>query len=296
VAGGSALPRLLDGIAAACYALQYRCLARRLLIALAALSIGLLLFARPDELERRSVPHVALHELSAAYAGRFVRVSGTVLPLDDHHARQYQPGSAELWPLFSEDKTQVVWLMSDNAKDLFGNYTTLTAQVTLGHGDQQPAWYLRAGLPPNVLLAHWLNQCGRVMLVILLVVGAALWLMRRLDYAIPMPWPASRGSDAPPLLWFGGLGRPYGDHVVRSRPVQLSLLPHEARLESPDGWTVTVRRLRRAHLFDVATRHGSLPALRLHFDDECGLQRRGVLAADSPDARQALIQMLSLIR
>ena len=300
MAGGSALPRLLDGAAAACYALQHRCLVRRLLIALAVLSIGLLIFARPDELERQSIPNVALHELSAADAGSFVRVSGVLIAPDDYRA-QHQLDGAELLdrgylPLISVDGTRVVWVMSDNAEDLFGNYTTLTAQVVLGQSEQQPAWYLQVGSPPNVTLARWLDQSGRAMLAILIVVGGALWLTRRLDYAIPMPWPAGRSSDAPSLLWFGGLGRLYGDHVVRSRPVWLSLLPHEARFESPDGWIVTVRRLRRAHLFDVATRYGSLPALRLHFDDERGLRRRGVLAADSTDARRALIQMLSVIR
>jgi len=303
VAGGSLLPCSLDGIAAACYVLQHSRPARRLLIALALLAIALLFFARPEQLEQQIVSNVSIGEITTAYDGRFVRVGGFVVTPDAYRTR-YRLGGSELldkgyMPLIAVDETQVIWVagtepIEDRAVSAY--FVTLVAQVVRNQGDQQPALYLRVGRPPSVLLMRTLAWLSRVLLATLLVLAAALWLARRLDYALPLPWPASQTPTAPPLLWFGSLGRPFSECIVRSRPVQLSLRPYEARFESASGWGVSVRRLRRAHLFQAATRYGGLPAMRLHFEDERGLQRRGVLATNSNEARQAILQALSLIR
>jgi hypothetical protein len=54
--------------------------------------------------------------------------------------------------------------------------------------------------------------------------------------------------------------------------------------------------VRDAQLFDLATRFGPMPAVRLRFVDERGLYRRGVIAVNSLAARDAVIEMLTLIR
>jgi hypothetical protein len=294
---------LLDGIAAACYTLQNNRPVQRLFVALSLLSVALFFFARPEQLEQQIVSNVSIGEITSAYDGRFVRVGGFMVTPDAYRAR-YRLGGSELLdkgytPLISVDETQVIWVagaepVGDRAVSAY--FVTLVAQVVRTQGDQQPALYLRVGLPLSVLLMRGLAWLSRVMLVMLLVLAVALWLVRRLDYALPLPWPAGQTPAAPPLLWFGSLGRPFSECVVRSRPVQLFLRPYEARFESANGWGVSVRRLQRAHLFQAATRYGGLPAMRLHFEDERGLRRRGVLIANSVEARQALLQALSLIR
>ena len=303
MAADSLLTRLLDGTATACYSLNHNTPTRRLLAALVLLSISGLLFIRPDALEQQLIAEVTISELSSAKAGSFVRVSGFLVTADAYRTR-YQLREAHFTeqgyaPLISEDKSQVVWVRGANLsgdETISAEHVSLVGQVVLGQGDQQPALYLRVGWPTEVLLAQGVAWLSRVLLAALLSLAGLAWLAARLDYALPLPWPVGHTRDAPTLLWFGSLGRPFSEYVVRGRPVQLALLPHEARFESPNGWAVTVRRLRRAHLFEAATRYGGLPAMRLHFEDERGLPRRGVLATNSHEARQTLLQALSLIR
>jgi hypothetical protein len=160
--------------------------------------------------------------------------------------------------------------------------------------------FLQVGYPPNVVLANILARLGVVILMVLVFVALLAWLVERLDYAMPLPWGKSRqAQNAPALLWFGELGRQFNETYVRSQPATFNATPHEARFESarPRGlWSVSVRRLKSVQLFDVATPYGGLPAARLRFEDERGLQRRGVIATNSAASRDAVLQVLSLIR
>jgi hypothetical protein len=59
---------------------------------------------------------------------------------------------------------------------------------------------------------------------------------------------------------------------------------------------VQVRRVKTVQLFDVATPYGGMPAARLRFEDERGLQRSGVIATNSSASRDAVLRVLTLIR
>lgn len=302
--GGDALARALDGFAAACYCLRRSALTRWIFILLIVAALGLTLFARPGQLESQTIRDVAIGDISIASVDTYVRVSGILDPAGAYRTI-YNLGGFELYgsryvPLMAPGTPDAIWVADENLPpgDASG-YVTLVAQVMMGQGMQQPSLYLRVGYPPNVALANLLSRIGATLLICLVIATLIVWLVERLDYAIPLPWSARPAMHPPALLWFGALGRQFDDVVVRSLPAQLSATPHEARFESTDAtsrWSVAIRRLKRVQLFDVATRYGAMPAARLHFEDERGLQRRGVIAAGSPESRDAILQVLSLIR
>jgi hypothetical protein len=207
-------------MAAACYSLNHNTPIRRLLAALVLLSISGLLFICPDALEQQLIAEVTISELSSVKAGSFVRVSGFLVTADAYRAR-YQLGDAHFIeqgyaPLISEDESQVVWVRGANLsgdETISADYVSLVGQVVLGQSDQQPALYLRVGLPIEVLLTRGLAWLSRVLLAILLSLAGMAWSAARLDYALPLPWPVGHTQDAPTLLWFGSLGRPFSEYV-----------------------------------------------------------------------------------
>jgi len=250
------------------------------------------------------VRDVAIADISIASANTYVRVSG-LLDTAGAYRTSYNLGGFELYgsryvPLVVPGTPDAIWVADENLPVHDSTaYVTLVAQVMMGQGAQQPPLYLRVGYPPNVVLANFLSRLGSVALFALILAAVVVWLVERLDYAIPLPWHTRPASNPPALLWFGELGRQFNDLVLRSCPVRFSATPHEARFESAQPaypWSVCVRRLKSVQLFDVATSYGGMPAARLHFEDERGLQRHGVIAAASAESRDAILQVLSLIR
>ncbi len=295
---------MLDGFAAACYRLRRSDLARWIFIALVVVALGLMLFTRPGQIENQTVRDVAIGDISIASVNTYVRVSGVLDPTGAYRT-SYNLGGFELYgsryiPLMAPGTPDAIWVADENlpARDS-GGYVTLVAQVMMGQGMQQPTLYLQVGYPPNVILANLLSRLGSILLIVLMVAAFVGQLVERLDYAIPLPWNAGLAANPPALLWFGALGRQFDDLVLRSFPVRFSATPREARFESADPaspWSVAIRRLSQAQLFDVATRYGGMPAARLRFEDERGLQRHGVIAAGSAESRDAILRVLSLIR
>lgn len=309
MAGGSTLPRVLDSFAAACYRLRQSALARWGFLILAALSLGLTLFSRPGQVENQTVRDAAIGDISIASINTYVRVSG-ILDVTRVYTTSYNLGGLNLYgsryvPLVTPDASTLrasdaVFVIDENLPphDLY-KPVTFVAQVMAGEGTQQPPLYLQIGYPPNVVLANLLARLGSFLLFALIVIALLAWIVERVDYALPLPWDAALAANAPALLWFGELGRQFNDIVVRSQPAQFNATPHEARFESATHlglWSVSVRRLKSVQLFDVATTYGAMPAARLRFEDERGLQRHGVVAASSAESRDAVLRVLSLIR
>jgi hypothetical protein len=304
VAGGNALTRFLDAFAAACYRLRRSILARWLFIALAVLSMGLALFSRPGQLENRAVRDADLGSISLASVDTYVRVTGFFDPAGAYRTN-YTLGSVELYggrfvPLVSPDLSVAIFVVDDGLPSTTPSEPiTLVAQVMMGQG-QQPPIYLQLGYPPNVVLANTLARLGTLVLAALLLGVFVIWLVERFDYAIPLPWHVKTPpAPAPALLWFGDLGRQYNDTVLRSTPAQFNATPHEARFESAESkglWQVSVKRLKSVQLFEVASQYGALPAARLRFEDERGLLRHAVIAANTAHSRDAVLEVLSLIR
>jgi hypothetical protein len=306
VAGGSVLSRILDAFAAACYRVRRSALARWVFIGLAVFSLGLALFSRPGVVENQAVRDAAISEITISSLWSYVRVTGVLNPSGAYRT-QYALGNINLYgsrfvPLVSPNSLDVVYVIDENLPNAAADASiTLVAQVVEGVG-QQPPLYLQIGYPPNVVLANVLARLGTLLLLSLIVIALVAWLVERFDYAVPLPWSLSQTADvanAPSLLWFGELGRQFNDAYIRSQPAQFNATPHEARFEAiePRGlWSVSVRRVKLVQLFDVATPYGGMPAARLHFEDERGLHRRGVIAANSLQSRDAVLRVLSLIR
>lgn len=314
----------LDAFAAACYRVRRSALARWLFIGLAVASLGAALFARPAQLENQTVRDANIGDITISSMNTYVRVSG-VLDTIGAYRTSYKLGDISLYgsrfvPLVEPSTAEAIFVLDENLPTRDPSQpVTLVAQVMMGTG-AQPPMYLEIGYPPNVVLANTLARAGTVVLALVLIIALIAWAVERLDYALPLPWnvPSAQTAAAPAptvartapqsphtppvpqgLLWFGELGRQYNDTVLRSQPAEFRATPHEARIDSaePKGqWSVSIRRLKSAQLFEVATPYGSLPAARLRFEDERGLVRKGVIAAQSSKTRDAVLQVLSLIR
>lgn len=304
MAGGNALTRFLDAFAAACYRLRRSVVARWFAIALALLSLGIALFSRPGQVENQTVRDAGIGSISASSIGTYVRVVGFFDPSGAYRTN-YNLGGIELYggrfvPIVEEDLSDAIFVIDEGLpRSAPGQPVTLVAQVMGGTGAQPPL-YLQLGYPPNVVLANTLARAGTVLLAFILLIVFIIWLVERFDYAIPLPWQVKTPpAPSPTLMWYGDLGRQYNDTVLRSFPAQFNATPHEARFESaePKGlWQVSVKRLKSVQLFDVASQYGALPAARLRFEDERGLTRHAVIAANSTTSRDAVLQVLSLIR
>lgn len=288
-----------------CYRLRRSFVARLAFLILTLIALGLTLFSRPGAAENSSVRDAQISDISIASISTYVRLSGY---LDSSRTYQttYPLGSIQLRgsryiPLVSPQSLAEVYVLDEGLPAHEpGREVTLIGQIVAGTGAQPPL-YLQIGYPPNVVLANTLARAGTYLLVFLFAALVTAWLVHRADYAIPVPWSATPGTvaRAPALSWSGDLGRQYNDVVVRYQAATFTATPHEARFESAEQkglWSVAVRRLKSVQLFDVASRYGALPAARIWFDDERGLSRRGVVATNSAAARDALLQVLSVIR
>ncbi len=179
-----------------------------------------------------------------------------------------------------------------------GGQVTLTGKLAVGTG-QQPPYFLEVGDPPDIVLMNSLARAGAVLLAALFAAAAVNWYVRRANYALSVPYgTADAAPAAPALLWFGVLGRAYGDAALRQAPAAMTVNRSEALIQSLGQgapWSVVVRRLVTADPTIVATRYGALPAARLEFEDERGLKRRAVLATNSQASRDALIDSLRFV-
>lgn len=271
---------------------------------LGVVALGMMLFSRPGAAENQAVRDADLGSITIASVDTYVRVTG-ILDTAGAYRTQYRLGDINLYggryiPLVNTRSFDAIYVVDEDLPPHTPGMTvTLVGQVVMGTGAQPPL-FLQAGYPPNVVLANFLARLGGVMLVGLLTIALLAWVVERLDYALPLPWGGARPAGAaPPLLWFGALGRQFDETYLRSEPTAFNATPHEARFEGAQAggsWSVSVRRLKSVQLFDVATPYGGLPAARLRFEDERGLQRHGVIASSSSASRDAVVKVLSLIR
>lgn len=295
---------LLDALAQGAHVLHH---SRRLRLALAAM-VGLAIvataLARPVHDEDTTVYTVSLRDITAASIGRYVRVTGVLAPEAAYQTQFTALGirlrGGRFIPMLGEGAYDPLFVLDQNLPPLPDNGAplTLVGRIVPGSG-QQPTYYLEVGDPPDIALMNSLARLGLIVLVCLVAAFGLIWYLRRADYAPGLPFgsPAVR-PGAPPLLWFGSVGRTYGDVVLRQEPATFVATRAEALFGSarrPGAWTATCRRLLSADTTVVATRYGALPAARIEFEDERGLRRRAVLATSSLPARNALIEALRFV-
>ncbi len=300
------LTRSFETFAAASYQYQRSLQLRVAFGVLMALAMGALFFARPRQIEAGIVRSIAIGDLGTQPDGQYVKVSGMLNPDPTFQryfrlATAYGSGYSGFVPLADPGASKVIQVEIDG----LGAYGDNQASVLVGHverGADGPPIYLVVGEPPRLRLARLLSDASAAVLLIGSVLTLLAVALRRAQYTLPALWDAPghhAGAEAPALLWYGDLGRGFDDAMVRAEPARFVANIHEGRFESSHGaglWSVSIRRLRRAHLFDVATRFGALPAMRMYFEDERGLTRVAVLAVNTAAARGALIELLGLIR
>ncbi len=306
MAGGSVFTRLSDGVAGAFYAFRHSPFARFVFVVLMLAAVGSAVFSRPKQLENLTVTNYSLRDIGIASAGQYVRVSGMYEPDEAYqrylrltalYSRSFgtqfvvlaEPGSGVVLPVLAQDLPA----LERNAA------ATLVGYIEIGTGELPP-FYLVVGDPPNVRLANLLARVGLGVMAGGALLLLLLFVIHQLNYALPALWQRSpEVVDAPSLMWFGELGRQYSDVVLRGEESRFVAGIHEVRIEPSKpqrGWSVSIRRVRQAELFDLATSRGPVPAVRLKFEDERGLIRRGVLATDSVAARDAMLSVFALIR
>ena len=161
-------------------------------------------------------------------------------------------------------------------------------------GDPEVNYYLAVERPTDIPL---INRIARVALVVASLIALGLvggWLVRRANYALAASGEANPAAASPEWLWFGNLGARFQNAYLRQAPVRLSTAQQEVTFESAgkEPWAVVVRHVQHTTPLSVATAFGTLPAIRLRFEDERGLMRNGVVAASTTQARDALLQKL----
>jgi hypothetical protein len=245
-----------------------------------------------------------LRDITTTSVGRYVRVTGSLAPEAAYQTQFTVLGirlqGGRFIPMLGEGAYDPLFVLDQDLPPLpeGGAPLTLIGRIVPGTG-QQPTYYLQVGDPPDVALMNSLARLGLVALVGLVATLSLIWYVRRSDYALGLPFGSpAPAPGTPPLLWFGGMGRPYGDVSLRQEPATFVATRAEAVFGSakqPGAWMVTCRRLLSADTTVVATRYGALPAARIEFEDERGLRRRAVLATNNLPARDALIEALRFV-
>jgi hypothetical protein len=279
----------------------------RLMLWLMAISgMASLLLIRPGSIENAIVKSYKLSEVSISTANTWVRVDGVLLPVKGYQTK-FDLGAIELRggrfiPMTHPAATDPLWVLDEDLPAYTaGNPITLSGVIRLGTGDQ-PALYLQPGLPPNVVLANWVARIGSVVLVVSVLLTALAWLAHFAHYALPAPpapLEATSNDKAPAFLWYGDLGKEFGEVVVREMPCDFLATVHEVRFDSQTPklpWRVCVRRLRSAQTTSLSTSYGPMPAARIYFEDERGLTRRAVFATNSAINRDQVLQVMGMIR
>jgi len=295
--------RLIDLFARLCYAINDSRRAKTLLILLFVVSLFAPVLARSERLANNTIRDVKSSDITISSIGSWVRVNGRVAP-----ARTYQNSadigpiklrSAYYVPVQTDGSRDALYVLMDTPPATSGVFT-VSGQIMMGTGQDQPSLYMDLGDPPNVVLANWIARIGTVLMVALAALGAIVYLVHRSDYAIAAPITGvSRAVRAPRFTWYGDLGRQYGDVTVRDMSCDFIATVHEARFvcnQPKDLWNVSIRRLRAAQLGKVITPYGLLPSARISFEDERGLIRRATLVANAQPDLDTVLRVMSVVQ
>jgi hypothetical protein len=310
------LVRGLDTVARLCYFAGRNRTFRSGLFAACVVFFGALVWARTARSEDYTVYPLPPAAIRATLINRYVQASGHLLSDGAYEVKSTAGIGGLFWqtlrfiPLSLTGSTKPLSVLDENLPANAFNPAGVTLVGKLQEGQpQQPDYFLRVMDPPSMMVYDLVTLAG-MLLYALVIVGVVLnSLVRRVDYAITLPLglgavrthdKAAKSEAAagpqPFLLWFGSLGPGYGDVVLRQIPVTIRAIPAEAKLSPanhPDLWTVSIRRPRLVQLTTIATSYGALPAVRMEFEDERGITRNGVVAANQ---RSLITSMLDVLR
>lgn len=296
--------RGLDLIARLCFALHESRRAKIALSLLLVMSIFSPVLARSDRIANETIKNARTSDISISSQGSWLRVSGRVIPSATYQ-NKVDMGFLQLRSNYyvavqSEGTTDTLFVLLDAVPVGSSEPITVSGQIVMGTGSQQPAFYLEPGVPPNVAVANWIARIGSILIVLLFgLIALMLWVHHN-DYVIASPVDApERVTAAPRFSWYGDLGRQYGDVTVRNMACAFYATVHEARFECThpkDLWNVSVRRLRSAQLGSVATPYGLMPSARIWFEDERGLARRATLVSNARAELDMVLRVTSMVQ
>ena len=299
----------LDRLARLCYMAGRSRWVKTGLFVGCVLAFGAFIWARTELNTDFTIKPIPASFTRSDLLNRYVQVTGSLLSDGAYEIRTPLLGifwrNIRFVPMSISGSSQSLLVLDEGLPQApdHGTPVTLVGRVLLGE-DEYPDHYLKVMDPPNPALF------GSLIWVCLIFIGGTLLgvvinsQVRGADYVISMPFDkvSSAGgalqATQPFALWFGSLGAGYGDVVLRQIPVTLRAIPAEARLvpvHYPDTWAVMVRQLRTVHKTTVATSYGALPAMRIEFEDERGLIRKGVVAASSPATLAQVLDVLHFV-
>ncbi len=230
---------------------------------------------------------------------RYFDVQGRLMPEGRYQtARNIGPlqltGSRYI-PIEVAGRDEPIFVLDENIPTPNADGQVSFVGQLIAAGDPAINYFLEVGRPTDVPL---INRIARVALIVacLLVLGLLVgWLVRRANYALAAGGTATAASGAPEWMWFGSLGARFQNAYVRQGGVRLNATAQNLTFESTQNepWAVVVHRAQAATPLSIATRYGPLPAIRMVFEDERGLIRKGVVTASTAQARDNLLQRLS---
>ncbi len=151
--------------------------------------------------------------------------------------------------------------------------------------DQYPAYYLEVDKPANIPLNNRLAQFGLGLGALILLVVLGGWLVKRANYALGSG--VATMDYKGPLLWWGTLGSQFLNAWARHEPVQIGNTKNSrlnlAATNTLSQWGIIMERVLATQPSVISTTQGNLPGVRVNFEDERGLVRRGVIAGSNHD-------------
>jgi hypothetical protein len=308
----SLLVRVLSGVSQLCYIVGRSRLTKAGVLAILAIAIASVVVNRSARSEDLTIYPLPAAHLRVTVVNRYVRTTGNILINGAYQVQTKIAGvigsSLRFIPFLPTDSAEPVILLDEKLPSANSDNTPTTIVGKYLRGDDElPNYYLKVSNPPSMALYDVLGLVSVLLLAGALAGGVITWLVRRVDYAISLPFTAvaiavKPGVDEkgfpPYLLWYGSLGAAYGDVILREVPVSFKAIPAEAKLVPVfdcDAWTITIHRARAVSLTTIATSHGALPAMKLEFEDERGITRDGLIAGSNRNVVDSILNVLRFV-
>jgi hypothetical protein len=262
--------------------------------------VALLAAARPKSQEDISVYELNDNTSLSASIDRYFNVRGQLQPAARYQSEarsgSFRFSASTYVPIQLDSRSEPIFVLDQDipAPKTDGS-VTFVGRLSASN-DPVVNYFLEVNSPTNVPLINRLASIGMgvaVLMLLGLLMGA---LVSRSDYAISTNASAlvANASNSS-LWWFGNLGARHQNALARQAPVQLDSAAHDLTLNSlgKEPWAIVIKRVTQTQRTHIATSFGALPALRLRFEDERGLMRRGVLVMSDDQARQNILERLT---
>ncbi len=268
-----------------------------------AVCVALLAAARPKNQEDISVYELNDTTSLSASIDRYFNVRGKLMPQARYQSEarsgSFRFSASAYVPIQLDTLSEPIFVLDqDIPAPKADGFVTFVGRLSTAN-DPAISYFLEVDSPTNVPLINRVANIGMgvALLTLLgLLMGA---LVSRSDYAISTNASASlaNGSSSS-LWWFGNIGARYQNASARQAPVQLNATANDLTLESlgREPWAIVIKRVTQSQHTHIATSFGAMPALRLRFEDERGLMRRGVLAMSDAATCEELFEKMNLTR